>query len=85
MVYKEISSIYPEVLLLAHRSLGKIYEEGVKDDRFEYHKPYELKKVGDDFFMDFSFFTHRFFMKKSMKIYFTNGESLMCIGLTAKS
>ena len=30
---------------------------------FEYHKPHELKKVGDDFFMDFSFFNHRFFVK----------------------
>ena len=28
--------------------------------RFEYHKPYELNKIGDDFLMDFSFFTHRF-------------------------
>ena len=31
--------------------------------RSEYHKPYELKKVGEKFFMDFSFFTHRFFVK----------------------
>ena len=29
--------------------------------RFEYHKPYELNKMGDDFLMDFSFFFHRFF------------------------
>ena len=29
--------------------------------RFEYHKPYELNKMGDDFLMDFSFFIHRFF------------------------
>ena len=32
-----------------------------RDCRFEYHKPYKLKKVGDDFFTDFSFFAHRFF------------------------
>ena len=31
-----------------------------QDGRFEYHNPYELQKVGDDFFMDFSFFAHRF-------------------------
>ena len=31
-----------------------------RDGRFEYHNPYELQKVGDDFFMDFSFFAHRF-------------------------
>ena len=32
-----------------------------RDGRFEYHNPYELQKVGDDFFIDFSFFAHRFF------------------------
>ena len=34
-----------------------------RDGRFEYHNPYELKKVGDDFFKDFSFFAHRFFLE----------------------
>ena len=30
-----------------------------RDGRFEYHNPFELQKVGDDFFVDFSFFAHR--------------------------
>ena len=32
-----------------------------KNDHFAYHKPYELNKMNDKFFMDFSFFAHRLF------------------------
>ena len=48
-----------------------------RDGCFEYHKPYQLKNVGDDFFMDFSFFTYRFFwfisqMGNPLGVYGTN-------------
>ena len=37
---------------------------------FAYHKPYELNKMGDNFFMDFSFFAHRF-IKENIWIFFS--------------
>ena len=42
--------------------------------RFAYHKPYELYKMCDDFFMDFSFFAHRFFWKNLRNFFLSNGE-----------
>ena len=36
------------------------WNSGDTQPYFEYHKPHELKKVGDDFFMDFSFLAYRF-------------------------
>ena len=38
--------------------------------RFAYHKPYELNKMGDKFFMDFSFFAHRF-LKENLWNFFS--------------
>ena len=39
----------------------------VRARRFEYHKPYKFKKVGDNIFSDFSFFGLKFFPKKFSK------------------
>ena len=39
----------------------------VRAGRFEYHKPYKFKKVGDNIFQDFSFFGLKFFSKKFSK------------------
>ena len=47
-----------------------------QDGRFEYHKPYELKKVGETFFIDFSFFTLRFFVKNLWKFLSQMGNPL---------
>ena len=47
-----------------------------RDGRFEYHEPYELKKVGDNFFMDFSFFAHRFFLENLWKFILQMGNPL---------
>ena len=38
--------------------------------RFAYHKPSKFNKMGDNFFMDFSFFAHRFF-KENLWIFFS--------------
>ena len=51
---------------------------------FEYHNPYDFKKVGDDFFMDFSFFTHRFFVKNLCKFISQMGNSLGVYGTNYK-
>ena len=47
--------------------------------RFEYHKPYELNKIGDNFLMDFSFFSHRFFLENLRKFFEQMG---ICWGST---
>ena len=39
-----------------------------------------LREVGDNFLVDFSFFTHRFFSRKSAKLFFTNGRCLWVCG-----
>ena len=54
----------------------KTRESWDQDGRFEYHEPYELWKVGDDFFMDFSFFAHRFFVKNLWKFILQMGNPL---------
>ena len=56
-----------------------------QDGRFEYHKHYELKKVGNNFFMIFSFFTHRFFVKNLRKFISQIGSPLGGMELPKKS
>ena len=52
--------------------------------RFEYHKPYELNKIGDNFLMDFSFFTYRFFMKTLWKFISQMPDALGVCGTLIK-
>ena len=47
-----------------------------QDGCFEYHKPYELEKVGDNFLMDFSVFAHRFFKENLWKFISQMGNAL---------
>ena len=42
----------------AYKKTLKICKSCDRDGRFEFHNTYELKKVSDDFLMDFPFFTH---------------------------
>ena len=49
-----------------------------QDGCFEYHKPYELKKMGDNFFMDFSFFTQRFFKENIWNFFHNAVCGTMC-------
>ena len=41
--------------------------------RFEYHKPYALNQIGNDFLMDLSFFIRRF-CKKIYEILFNKND-----------
>ena len=53
------------------------WEEWLWDcaSRFAYNEPYELNKMCDYFFMDFSFFAHRLFYE-NLWFFFTNASCL---------
>ena len=52
--------------------------------RFAYHKPYELNKMGDKFFMDFSFFAHRFFTENLWNFFLQMPDALGICGTMYK-
>ena len=52
--------------------------------RFAYHKPYELNKMGDKFFIDFSFFTHRFFKENLWNFFSQMPDALGICGTIYK-
>ena len=51
---------------------------------FKYHNPDELKKMGDKFFLDFSFFTHRFFYENLWNFFLQMPDALGVCGILYK-
>ena len=83
MLYKPFTSFYwqsAKVLPRPFSGYSALFSKQLKTHyswdgagRFEYHKPYALNKIGNDFLMDLSFFIRRF-CKKIYEILFNKND-----------